>query len=830
MAFSTKVFTTKGRWSLLLRALLTTLPVLAITLYLYVESRGAERRLLEAETARQSDNTSLQIREFISTRIGALRNVANFVLTRPATEDQGEFTRYVTRLNSEGPGFKGIAWIDLSGQVEVMVPSNLQPTGLDPHNPLLSEALAKSLATRLPAATDSYDLAPKGRALTLVLPICRDQRGIGYVAGVVDLTAGLSQFYGPDTLDYWTLELWDRAGNKAFQSAPDGLTLASDPRTPAFHHFPVADRTWKFRVNPTPLLVSTYHTSAPQRILLIGLLASFALALANHLLAQREQRLAESLRESERLAADVEATRRHLSELVNGIDAVIWESDAELHRFTFVNDYARELLGVDPARWVAKPRFWFEHVHPEDRARAEENSRAAIDPGHTYPAEYRMIDAAGQVLWVREIITAIGQPGSSQAVGKRGVIVDVTARVRAEEALRQGQKLESLGVLAGGIAHDFNNLLTTILGNAEMLGSHLVGAASGGRDYLDRIEHTTRRLADLTRQMLAYSGRGSFTVARINLNSVVTEMSELLTVSTPRNVRVRYRLAPDLPAMDADAVQIRQIILSLLTNASEAIGDHNSGDVVVQTGTVPLDAEKLEEMLPGQALEPGRFVKLEVSDTGSGMSEETLSKIFDPFFTTKFTGRGLGLAALQGIVRGHRGGIRIFSQPGEGTVFTLFFPTREEGARPLAQDHPPAVLSNSIEHACVLLVDDEDGLRVLMAGALERAGCRVLQSADGEDGVARFRRHAHEIDVVVLDLTMPKLSGEEAFHQMIALRPDACVIISSGYTQADVASQFTGYTLGGFIEKPFTPSELVGKIRAVLAGWRLAHDALPAGK
>ena len=368
----------------------------------------------------------------------------------------------------------------------------------------------------------------------MVVPIAREDGVHGAAIGTIRLTDGLRDLFGRDSLD-WNLEIADRTGRIVYHSFP---TDHGAPTVPARlvdeRHVPVADLAWKVRLWPTPLLLSTLRTAQPQRILVIGLLASLVIAVANFLLAQRQASLTQSLRETERLAADVEATRRHLSEMVNGIDAVIWESDAATGRFTFVNDHARKLLGLDVGQWMSVPARWFDHVHPDDRARAMETSRQAQRPGQTYPVEYRMIDAHGRVLWVREIIAVIDRDG--QVVGRRGVVVDISARVQAEEALRQSQKLESLGVLAGGIAHDFNNLLTTILGNAEMLVPFLAGDAAPARKHLEKIERTTRRLAELTRQMLAYSGRGQFTVAEVDLNAVITEMTELLTVSTTKNV------------------------------------------------------------------------------------------------------------------------------------------------------------------------------------------------------------------------------------------------------------------------------------------------------
>ena len=803
-----------------LRASLATLPVLAVTCYLYLESRNSERLLIEAETARTADNVFLQFQDFAAIRVSALNDVGNFVLASPGTTGSENFAPFVRRLLAEMRDIESVSWLDPQGNVIQTVASPYPKGPVTPpaHTAAVAEARVHAAAIHEPVATASFDLASPGQhGMTVTVPVFREGQLEGSVAGTIRLTQGIRSLYGQELLDFWNLEIIDRAGRSVYRSLGAGASTSPPPKfLVEERHIPVADRAWKLRLWPTPLMVATLHTAAPQRILTIGLLSTLILAIANFLLAQRQARLGQSLQESERLAATVETTRRHLSDLVNGIEAVIWESDAGVHRFTFVNDYARKLLGLDTNRWVAEPAFWYENVHPDDRARARDNAHASQRPGQSHTAEYRMIDAAGQILWVREIITAIGE--ADKVTGQRGIVVDITARVQAEEALRQSQKLESLGVLAGGIAHDFNNLLTTILGNAEMLSPYLANTKSAGKHHLEKIERTTRRLADLTRQMLAYSGRGKFTVDKINLNGLIIEMTDLLKVSTTKNVQVTYQLDPALPLLDGDPVQIRQVVLNLLTNAAEAIGDQRTGNVIIRTDSCLLDAAAIENLYPGQGLEPDAFVRLEVSDNGMGMSAETLSKIFDPFFTTKFAGRGLGLAALRGIVRGHRGGIRISSREGEGTVFTLIFPARgrsvEPGAHSPSEDHAPVAM----EKTRILVVDDEEGLRSLMAIALEEAGCTVFQAADGEEGLAQFRRHERELDMVVLDLTMPRMNGDEVFRRIRASRPDTPIILCSGYTKEDISRQFDGLGLSGFIEKPFTPSELIEKIGTVLAG------------
>ena len=799
---------------LFLRVGLTTALILGVTVYLAWQSRQSERQILETETARAADNALEELQGLVAARVEALKGIADFVASIPPDKVNTEFGPFTTRLLGDVPNFGRITLIDNGGVARLAVAAAGTPVNSNPGEATLAAALRKAAASRQPASTGSFQWNPAEEGLTIVVPVFRNGVPDGFVAGVIRVTQAIQSLYGFDVLDFWHLEVADRTGRCVFRSAAGGGASAYPGPFAIERFIPIADVAWHMRMWPTSPLIRTLGTTSPNRILGIGLVAALITGVSNFLLAQRQQRLGESLRESKRLAQTVEATRRHLTDLVNGIEAVIWESDAEMYRFTFVNDYARKLLGMETGRWVAEPAFWYENVHPDDRARARDNSLGAREPGKTYPLEYRMIDAAGQILWVREIITVISEEG--RVLGRRGVVVDITPRVHAEEAVRQSQKLESLGVLAGGIAHDFNNLLTTILGNTEMLGPLVAEKAPAGLFHLEKIERTTRRLAELTRQMLAYSGRSRFTVSDIHLNAMIKEMAEFLSVSIPKNVRVIYRLEPNLPHLEADSAQLRQVILNLLVNASEAIGDNNQGEIIVRTESCVLGGAGAMDLFPGQDLEQGRYVRLEVSDNGCGMTPDTLSKIFDPFFSTKFAGRGLGLAALQGIVRGHRGGIKIFSQPGEGTVFTLLFPVGRKRLRSQPVDYELGLTPPDISGTHVLLVDDEESLRSLMAQALEAAGCTVFQAGDGEEGVEQFRAHAGEIDITVLDLTMPKLSGEEVFHQILTIRPDACVIVCSGYAEEDVVRQFAGLHLAGFIEKPFRPSDLIEKIRHAL--------------
>jgi two-component system, cell cycle sensor histidine kinase and response regulator CckA len=379
------------------------------------------------------------------------------------------------------------------------------------------------------------------------------------------------------------------------------------------------------------------------------------------------------------------------------------------------------------------------------------------------------------------------------------------ARRELEEQLQQAQKLESLGVLAGGVAHDFNNILMAVLGHAELALDEL-SPMSGARGSLTEIVTAARRAAELCRQMLAYSGRATFAVERVDLRELVEEMLHLLKTSISKKAVLNVQIDPGLPPIEADPTQIRQVVMNLVLNASEAIGDRN-GVIALSASAVQCDEKSFEGVEPGATLRSGWHVQLEVADTGAGMTPEVRSRIFEPFFTTKFSGRGLGLAALLGIVRAHHGAIKVQSEPGKGSRFTLLFPVLAEtglGA-PLAAETPQNGWRGS---GTVLFADDEESLCLLAAKMLRRLGYRVITAKDGLEAVSLFRSRRAEIDLVILDLTMPRLDGAQAFAELRALDPDVRVVLASGYTPEDVSSRAGVQGLAGVLQKPYTLSRM----------------------
>jgi ligand-binding sensor domain-containing protein/signal transduction histidine kinase/ActR/RegA family two-component response regulator len=399
---------------------------------------------------------------------------------------------------------------------------------------------------------------------------------------------------------------------------------------------------------------------------------------------------------------------------------------------------------------------------------------------------------------------------------------DEDARRALDRRMQEGQRLESLGVLAGGIAHDFNNLLVGVLGQAGLAKLDLP-PDSPVRDQVEQIECAAVRAAELTSQLLAYAGRGRFVVGQVHLPELVAEMAQLLETAIHKHVDTVFDVAEHVPCIEADAAQIRQVVMNLLTNASDALADRPGlvrividAPAIEAPSGAPADDGARD---PRTGLAPGRYVRLVVADTGCGMDAVTRDRIFDPFFTTKFTGRGLGLAAVQGIVRSHHGAILVTSEPGQGTTFEVLFPALTPALRstaPIAAVEADAVTPG----LTVLIVDDDDGVRSVARKALERAGYRVRLAADGEEALGLFARDPRCVDCVLLDLTMPRLSGAETLRALRQVRPDLPVIVSSGFTEADSVPRLGDASADAFIQKPWRTDDLIRLIGSLMAQHR----------
>lgn len=513
-------------------------------------------------------------------------------------------------------------------------------------------------------------------------------------------------------------------------------------------------------------------------------------------------------------SAELDAERTMLRTIIDTLPDTIYVKDRD-GRFEVANQAIARLMGVDhPAELIGKTDFEF--YPPELAAQYHRDEQAIIHSGiPLLNKDEQVVDPHGNVHWV--VTTKVPlRDHQGRIVRLVGRGQDITARRQAEEERRalehkllETQKLESLGVLAGGIAHDFNNLLVAILGNAGLALLDLPSEAPA-REAIEQIEIAARRAADLTRQMLAYAGKGRFVVQPINLNAIVEEMLYLLHASIPKHVALCYDPAPDLPLVEADATQLRQIVMNLVVNAAESI-EAEQGAISITTGVRWADVAYLADAYQTSNLAEGTYVFVEVTDTGCGMDQATRAKIFDPFFTTKFTGRGLGLAAVLGIVRGHHGTLRVDSEVGRGSTFTILLPKSAS-----IEDRCTASTSAEREWqgaGTVLVIDDEPNVRSITARLLRRLGFTALTADDGCSGVELFQTHADDIVCVLLDLTMPQLDGQETLRLIRRMRPNARVVLMSGYSEQEAISRFAGQGIVGFLPKPFTLNDLRARLQ-----------------
>jgi two-component system cell cycle sensor histidine kinase/response regulator CckA len=493
---------------------------------------------------------------------------------------------------------------------------------------------------------------------------------------------------------------------------------------------------------------------------------------------------------------------------------------------TFVNPMAVSMFGWSREEMVGKP------LHEKLRCQRADGTR--------FPKEdcpHMRVLATGETLRSQEdylfhrdgrtvpISCSVAPIRSHNFIaGAVMVVRDLTEEKQAEalqrdneEALQQAQKLESIGVLAGGIAHDFNNLLTGIMGNAGLARKAIAaGRSEHSAKLLGDVLTASERAADLTRQLLAYAGKGRFLILPVDLGKLVGEVSGLIRASISKKITLVIDVPDDCPVVEADRAQIQQLVMNLVINGGEAIGDQ-PGTLTVRVRTQHLTERRQQPRTEGFPIAAGDYVRIDVSDTGEGMTPETRSRIFEPFFTTKFLGRGLGLSAALGIVRGHRGAISVRSEPDRGTTFTVLLPVRRDLRRPERPSGRVRLEADLQGAGTILVADDEEDVRSLAVNVLESAGYTVEVARDGSEAIERLRTMRDSVRLILLDLTMPILGGAEAAAELRRLQPDVPIVVMSGYGDIEVMQHFGEVTIDDFLAKPFTPDELAGKIKGILS-------------
>ncbi len=860
----------------LLLVVLIAVVGIAVSFAIHHRSRRLQAEHQEAEFARRAEIRHALTREVINYYVAAVYALKS-LFEGSGTVERAEFRSVASEILTRYPGIAALQWIPIvpaseRARLEQAVTAELgQPfeftrSGGSPDAPMIRAPdraehfpilfvepfagnerafgfdvqnapslpfLEKARQSGQLVASAQFALVQGHRGIVIACPVFTERSPgapecIGFVQGVFRVEEMLEQSYlRQREVAADTLYIDDTASDPAqrllyYRPAGDRPSIApavteADFRASSAHEysFEFGGRRWLARYRSSATWLAEQDDHLPQLWLGSGLLVTALLASLVGGVARRaivvERLVAER-------TAELEENRRQLDNLLHALPGMAFRARYDKQLTTlFVSEGAYALTGSRPEEFVSGAVHLRDFTHPDDLERVRTATRTALADQCDFEVEYRLRPRTGREKWVLSRGRGVYAP-DGQLLFIDGLAIDITDRKQAEAAkltlerkLLESQKLESLGLLAGGIAHDFNNLLTGILGHAS-LARHRPDVDSAIVDHLRKIESGAGRAADLCQQMLAYSGRGQFLVEPVDLSQIVTDTLPLLKGSLSPRARVELALSLRPTIISADATQIRQIVMNLILNAGEALGAAG-GEIVVATGRRPFDRALLNQARFGELLAPGDYVFLEVRDNGCGMGSDTLAKIFDPFFTTKFTGRGLGLAAVLGIVRAHSGALHVRSELGLGSTFTLIMPP--------APDH--AVVPRSTPSATpwqqkgkVLVIDDEAPVREVAAQLIASFGFTVVTASDGAEGIALFSRDPGGFDLVSLDLTMPGLDGEETLAALRAISPGVRVLLVSGYSENERISELARSGPLLFLQKPFTRRRLQEKLREIL--------------
>ena len=513
----------------------------------------------------------------------------------------------------------------------------------------------------------------------------------------------------------------------------------------------------------------------------------------------------------------LQESRQKYEALINTLEGIVWEADAETFEFSFVSPQAEQILGYPVDKWLSQPRFWRNHVHPEDLRKSVEASNQARKNKHGYELEYRIVAADGRSVWLRDTVGVVQQDG--QVTKLRGVMIDITKRKEAELALqsseaqlRQSQKMEAIGRLAGGIAHDFNNILTAITGYSELMQQKMDETHEMFRET-NEIVKAARRASELTRQLLAFSRQQVLQTRILDLNEVIIDMNHMVHRLIGEDIELVTEHADGLGSVKADPGQIQQVILNLAVNARDAMS--GGGKLTISTENVTIETK--QNAGPRAGVEAGDYVLFALGDTGMGMDEEVRAQLFEPFFTTKEKGKGtgLGLSTVYGIVRQSGGHIAVESTLGEGTTFFVYLPRVEGNAEASGLAETAAEKPNTGSET-ILLVEDDETVRELASEILAINGYTVVEARNGIDALDIYKEKADEIDMLVTDVVMPQMGGKELAEKLIEIAPKLKVLFLSGYTSTAIVEQGILDVDTNFLQKPFTPVEFAGKVRTLL--------------
>ncbi len=781
-------------------------PVVAFVLITAgVVAMASVSRQAEASRIRVATQvTAEQLRQRLEAWIDARQGMVTLVGDRWDSvyrDNPNAYRAEASRLLHFYPGLQALNWVDGDRIIRIIVPEAGNEPALNKNlrnhpSKHVWEALERAERTKKPTRTPVLALLQGGQGFATYYAVCTARAcPAGFINGVFRIDRLVDTCLAESHLrSNFVLDLFDAQGSSVYRQRGERSVGAS--AVAARVEVRVVDRSWTLQLAPSQTYLAASYSALPTVVVGVGGALAAAIAWLLWLLIGRHR-------------AVLTSEHRYRSLFAAAGDGILLVRDG---RFADCNETACRLFGqtrdelLGQAPWHVSPAFQPDGRESESAATAFLASAKADRP---VSFEWVHQRKDGTPFEAEVSLTDLALLGEGHLLA---IVRDISPRKRfAREQLElrdqrmKAQKLESLGILAGGIAHDFNNIVQVIRGNAELAMSRLSEPAEASR-LLVEVDKAAARAAELCRQLLAYSGRGRFEVTALDFGELVQDMATMLEVAAPKKVRLVIEPAVGVPWVEADATQMRQIVMNLITNAAESIGAQ-PGEVRVAVDVVAVAAPIVASAFQAPPPSPGSYVRLRVTDTGAGMDQATLARLWEPFFTTKFTGRGLGLSALLGIVRAHRGGVIVTSEVGGGSCFEVLLPAIARGA------HQVAVASAGLEHSVsstglVLLADDEPSVALVGRQVLEALGYDVVVAADGREALAVFHLHMAHLTHAIVDLTMPYLGGDEVYREIRRHRPLLPVVICSGYDESDTAASRSGDPASAFLQKPYLISDL----------------------